>query len=120
LGVALGQRAYVVSIDAASGEVVMGSQDDLAASALVATDATWWIEPAPGERLSVHAQIRYRHRAAAATLWCAERGELMVEFAEPQQAVTPGQAVVFYRDDRVIGGAWITRPLSGTTASVQA
>jgi tRNA-specific 2-thiouridylase len=55
----------------------------------------------------VTAQIRYRHREAAATLRPADGGRVTVFFDEPQAAVAPGQAVVFYQENVVVGGGWI-------------
>jgi tRNA-specific 2-thiouridylase len=56
-------------------------------------------------------KIRYRHPAAAATVTALADGEAKVQFADPQSAVTPGQAAVFYDGDRVLGGGWIESAL---------
>jgi tRNA-uridine 2-sulfurtransferase len=55
----------------------------------------------------VQAKIRHRHEPAAATIEPAPNGETLVAFDTPQRAITPGQAVVFYQDDVVVGGGWI-------------
>jgi tRNA-specific 2-thiouridylase len=65
-----------------------------------------WLIDAP-ESLSCTAKIRYRHTAAPATVTALADGGARVAFAEPQSAVTPGQAVVFYDGTRVLGGGWI-------------
>jgi len=57
--------------------------------------------------MRVHAKIRHRHEPAPAALENAPNGEVRVTFDEPQRAITPGQAVVFYQDDLVVGGGWI-------------
>ena len=58
--------------------------------------------------------MRY-HQAAPATVECLEQDWIRVQFDEPQSAVTPGQAVVFYDEDRVLGGGWIERALAPDT-----
>jgi tRNA-specific 2-thiouridylase len=108
LGVAAGARRYVLEIVPATHEVIVGDKDGLLASGLVASRVNWLIEP-PAEPLTCTAKIRYRHTPAPATVAAAPDGGARVAFAEPQTAVTPGQAVVFYADDRVLGGGWIER-----------
>ena len=66
----------------------------------------WLIEP-PTEPIVCQAKIRYRHEPAAATVIPLANGEVRVDFVSPQTAITPGQAVVFYSRDRLLGGAWI-------------
>ena len=98
---------YVVGIDAATNSVTVGPRDALQRTALCASGVNWiaGLPPAAGTRVT--AQIRYRHREAAATL-TATGGECVdVEFDEPQTAVAPGQAVVFYDGEVVVGGGWI-------------
>jgi tRNA-specific 2-thiouridylase len=56
-------------------------------------------------------RVRHRHKPAAATVWPAEGGRLKIRFAEPQEAIAPGQAAVFYRGDEVLGGGWIEKSL---------
>jgi tRNA-specific 2-thiouridylase len=61
--------------------------------------------------MRVQAKIRHRHEPAPAVLENAPNGEVRVTFDEPQRAITPGQAVVFYQDDLVVGGGWIAETL---------
>jgi tRNA-uridine 2-sulfurtransferase len=112
LGVAAGERRYVLDIVPAEHRVVVGSCEELLADGLVASRVSWLIEPEPAGPVACQAKIRYRHEAAPATATPLGDGQVRVEFAEPQSAVTPGQAVVFYRGTRVLGGGWIERPLS--------
>jgi tRNA-specific 2-thiouridylase len=106
LGYAAGSRRYVLDIVPATHDVVLGDRDDLLASSLQASRVNWLIE-APQTPLPCQAKIRYRHAAAACTVHPFADGNVRVDFTAPQSAVTPGQAVVFYDGDRVLGGGWI-------------
>jgi tRNA-specific 2-thiouridylase len=106
LGFAAGQRRYVLRIVPADNTVVVGDREDLLASGLVASRVNWLVD-LPGRPLACAAKIRYRHTAAPATVVALPDGGARVEFAEPQSAITPGQAVVFYDGPRVLGGGWI-------------
>jgi tRNA-specific 2-thiouridylase len=106
LGIAAGSRRYVLKIAPATNEVVLGDREDLLASALRASRVNWLIDPPSGEMRCL-AKIRYRHTPAPAVVVPLSDGQAEVAFAEPQSAVTPGQAVVFYEGTRVLGGGWI-------------
>jgi tRNA-specific 2-thiouridylase len=92
----------------ATHEVIVGDKEDLLAGGLVASRVNWLIDP-PADPLACTAKIRYRHTPTPATVTATPDGGARVVFAEPQPAVTPGQAVVFYAGDRVLGGGWIDR-----------
>jgi len=111
LGVALGDRRYVLEIIPASNEVVLGPREDLLAEGLVASRVNWLADVAPGTELTCLAKIRYRHEAAASTVHVLPDSNARVYFEVPQSAVTPGQAVVFYDGNRVLGGGWIENAL---------
>ena len=111
LGVAAGERLYVIETDPRRNQVVVGPDRDLLRSGLVASRVNWISIEACIRPLRVEAQIRSRHQAAEATLSAREDGSVEVRFDEPQRAVTPGQAVVFYRDELVVGGGWIQEAL---------
>ena len=96
----------MVRIDAERRQVVLGRREELARDALTAADANWLTDP-PATPFSCTAQIRYNHRGAAAVAEALPGGRFRVEFAEPVYGVAPGQAVVLYQDDRVLGGGWI-------------
>jgi tRNA-specific 2-thiouridylase len=106
LGLATGSRRYVLKIVPGSNDVVLGDRTGLLATGLRASGVNWLIEP-PTEEIACQAKIRYRHEPAPARLRPLPDGEAQVTFAEPQSAVTPGQAVVFYDGSRVLGGGWI-------------
>jgi tRNA-specific 2-thiouridylase len=107
LGVATGAPLYVLKIDADSGDVTVGPRTALERASLTASGVNWVSVDAPARWLNASAQIRHRHRAAAGRVRALENGRAEFEFDEPQPAVTPGQAVVFYDDDVVVGGGWI-------------
>jgi tRNA-specific 2-thiouridylase len=110
LGIAAGHPVYVTSINVPDRTVVLGERESLLSRRLEARAMNWLVER-PSAPVRASAQIRYQHRAAAATVH--PRGEDMCEvvFDEPQSAVTPGQAVVLYDGDAVLGGGWIERAM---------
>ncbi|MGH9466117.1 MAG: tRNA 2-thiouridine(34) synthase MnmA [Terriglobales bacterium] len=110
LGLATGSPLYVLQLDAARQRVVVGEGEDLWARRLEASGCNWISGAAPQGPMRVEARIRHRHTPAPA--WAEPRPghRLEVEFDEPQRAITPGQAVVLYSGERVLGGAWIDRP----------
>jgi tRNA-specific 2-thiouridylase len=111
LGYAAGERRYVLQIVPETNDVVLGRRDELLASGLIASSINWLLDDPPAEPLSCQVKIRYRHAATPATVTVLPEGGAGVAFAEPQSAVTPGQAVVFYDGPRVLGGGWIERAL---------
>jgi len=106
LGVAFGEPRFVVRLEPQSRRVVIGERHELARSALCADRANW-LAAAPVEPRRCAAKIRYNSRPAAATVVALPDSRLRVEFDEPQYGVAPGQAVVCYDGDRVLGGGWI-------------
>ena len=98
---------YVVGIDASAATVTVGPRSALERTTLTASGVNWIAGDAPATGTRVTAQIRYRHREAAATLEPFDGDRVRAIFDEPQTAVAPGQAVVFYSGDEVVGGGWI-------------
>ena len=88
-------------------QVVVGSGDDLYSRTLRAKRLNWIAIDDLREPMRVQAKIRHRHEAAAAVVEKIGDDEVLVTFDEPQRAITPGQAVVFYDGDVVVGGGWI-------------
>jgi tRNA-specific 2-thiouridylase len=106
LGVTFGEPRFVVRIEPATRRVVIGRKSDLGRTTLTADRLNWLgPPPTPGQRGT--AQIRYQHTPADCAVEITGDDELSVEFDEPQFGVAPGQAVVLYDGDRVIGGGWI-------------
>ena len=98
---------YVLAIDAASARVTVGPKDALGREALTAALVNWTSGEAPLDWAPVAAQIRHRHTAAPGRVRALDGQRAEFVFDEPQSAVTPGQAVVFYADEDVLGGGWI-------------
>jgi tRNA-specific 2-thiouridylase len=107
LGIATGMPLYVLKIDADSGDVTVGPRAALERTTLTASGVNWVSVDAPSGWLRASAQIRHRHRAAAGRVRALDGHRAEFAFDDPQAAVTPGQAVVFYDDDVVVGGGWI-------------
>ena len=101
-----GKPTYVVDINAENNQVVLGPQEELYRSALWASGVNFICEPVPDGPLEVTAKIRYKAREAPATV-VPHGSWAEIRFDEPQRAVTPGQAVVFYRGEEVMGGGVI-------------
>lgn len=105
------ERLYVLAVEPRENRVVVGPEDELLAPGL-AGERLHWIGPAPegtGEpgEVEVTVKIRSRHPGVAARVRPGADGAVEVRFAEPQRGVAPGQAAVFYRGTRVLGGCWI-------------
>ena len=111
LGLAMGAPVYVCSKDMQRNTVTVGPNEALFSGALRAGNWNWLPFPVLTEPMSVTARIRHSRNEAAATVYPEENGFARVEFETPQRAVTPGQAVVLYRGDLVIGGGTITEAL---------
>jgi tRNA-specific 2-thiouridylase len=111
VGVALGHPVYVVDIDSQTNRVQLGEKADLLRSGLLAHQANWLTDRVrPGAPpLRCTAKIRYNHAPQPALLSLSEQAEMLLHFDQPQSAITPGQAVVAYDGDVVLGGGWIER-----------
>lgn len=106
------ERMYVVEIDAANNTIVVGDADDVLGTALAVRDVNWVSVDALDGPMSVQAKIRYNSSPADATIEAGEDGEIITRLIEPQRAISPGQAVVWYDGDVLIGGGTIDRQLS--------
>jgi len=106
LGVAMGEPYYVVRIDPHTRDVVIGRHAELARQTLSANHTNWLVNPGR-EPFRCQAKIRYNTPPAEATARGFADDRLEVVFDAPCYGVAPGQAVVCYVDDRVLGGGWI-------------
>jgi tRNA-uridine 2-sulfurtransferase len=107
LGVPSPTPLYVLNIDPASHRVTVGANVELATRELRARQLNWISVTGLGEPMRVRVKIRHRHEPAWATIESAGLDEVAATFDEPQRAVTPGQAAVFYDGEEVVGGGWI-------------
>ena len=105
LGLASDEPLYVIELDAANNRLVIGSKDQLLHSVLLASQLSWVSGKAPAGPIGITAKVRYKAPEVAAELYLNDGVKL--RFDEPQQAIAPGQSVVFYQDDFVLGGGII-------------
>jgi len=106
LGVAMGERYFVVRVEPTTRRVVIGRHEELARHELTAQRTNWQVDPPEGEFRCL-AKIRYNAQPCPATASVLPDRRLQVTFDEPRFGVAPGQAVVCYDGDRVLGGGWI-------------
>ena len=109
LGIALGSPRYVVNINPQENTVVIGTDDELMENELVASTLNWISIDTLQSPLEVQTKIRYNHVPSPAVVYPYESDRVRVVFKAPQRAITPGQAVVFYDNNTVVGGGWIER-----------
>ncbi|ABX43263.1 tRNA 2-thiouridine(34) synthase MnmA [Lachnoclostridium phytofermentans] len=109
LGIALGRPAFVVEIRPETNEVVIGSNDDIFTDRLIANKLNAMAVEEFEDGMEVIAKIRYNHEGSKCTIRKVSDTEIACEFETPQRAVTPGQAVVFYQGDIVVGGGTIIK-----------
>jgi len=107
LGFAAGKPLYVLSIDPENKRVVVGEDDVLRKTRCEVAGVNWISCEEPSVPLRAFAKIRHKHEPAPATVEPLDVTTARVTFDAPQRAITPGQAVVFYEADTVLGGGWI-------------
>jgi len=103
---------YVKKIDSVNNQIVVGSKEEVKSRKFSINNVNWSIPPDEEKRIRGMVQIRYRHKAAPATIFIENPEEPEIEFDESQEAITPGQAAVIYKDDIILGGGWIKGVLS--------
>jgi tRNA-specific 2-thiouridylase len=106
LGLTSGERIYVLKLDSASNRLVVGTQDQLLNNTLIVSKLSWISGEAPKQPINITAKIRYKAPEVAAKLHPRD-GMAGVNFNQPQRAIAPGQAIVFYQGDTVLGGGII-------------
>jgi tRNA-uridine 2-sulfurtransferase len=109
LGIATGRPVYVVSLDRAQNRLVVGEDADLRSSVCEVRNVNWISIPVPHAPVEASVRIRNRHEPAAAEITALGEDSARVTFREPQRAITPGQAAVFYSGEKVLGGGWIQK-----------
>jgi len=109
LGITTAKPVYVIELDAANNRVIVGDDSALDRDEFTVDCCNWIPFDHLTEPIEVAAKIRYNHPGTAATVTPLGGGRAKVKLHEPQRAITPGQAAVFYQDDLVVGGGWIMR-----------
>ncbi|HXV27752.1 MAG TPA: tRNA 2-thiouridine(34) synthase MnmA [bacterium] len=107
LGVAHSERLYVVGTNPEKNEVIVGKKTDILNTGCTVGRVNWFLKSDVGESIRIHCKIRSQHEKAAARMTVLSDGRVQVDFDEAQEAITPGQAAVFYRGKAVLGGGWI-------------
>lgn len=111
LGISTGKRMYVVDIKPEENKVVLGEEDKIFSDGLIAYDLNFIPFDKLESELEVTAKIRYTAKEAKAKVIPAQNNKVLVKFCEKQRAITPGQSVVFYSGDIVVGGGIIEKAL---------
>ena len=110
LGIAHEKPLYVVQIERLKNQIIVGEKDELEAIEFTAKGVNWVAFEEPSEPIRAEVKVRYRHEPATATIYALEENQARIVFDEPQRAITPGQATIFYRDgEEVVGGGWIVK-----------
>ncbi len=109
LGVSRPLPLYVVRVEPESSRVVVGHDEELLSPEFNAAGVNWVAFDEPAEPVHADVRVRYRHKEAPAIITPLGDGRARVRFDEPQRAITPGQATIFYRGEEVVGGGWIVR-----------
>lgn len=111
-GMSSGEPLYVIGIDGERNAVIVGNKEEVRGDELIASNVNWVSGITPTHYLGLKAKVRYRHRGAEAVITPMPKQDAVhVKFEKPQTAITPGQAVVFYDGDVVVGGGTIERTL---------
>jgi tRNA-uridine 2-sulfurtransferase len=110
LGISAAGPLYVLELAPKSKRVVVGTRDELGSKGLVA-HSVHWIEPPPAEEIEAEVQVRYRAPSICCRVLIDRNEKAEVYFRDETATVTPGQAAVFYRGERVLGGGWIEREI---------
>lgn len=112
LGIAHEKPLYVVQIERAKNQIIVGEAGELESVDFVARGVNWVAFDTPAQPVRAKVKVRYRHEPAAATIYAQPDDHARIVFDEPQRAITPGQATIFYdieTCEEVIGGGWIIR-----------
>jgi tRNA-specific 2-thiouridylase len=116
LGLASAGKLYVIGLDAVSRRVVVGDEAELYSDACTVERVRWIPFDRPNGSLTATVRIRSSHPGAPAVVTDRGDGSAGISFKEPQRAIAPGQAAVFYDGDLVLGGGWISGPTASCVA----
>lgn len=109
LGIAHEKPLYVVQIERARNQIIVGEREELEQTEFTAKGVNWIAFADPKEPVRAEVKVRYRHEPAAAEIYALENNRAKIVFDQPQRAITPGQATIFYRGEETLGGGWIER-----------
>ena len=109
LGIAHERPLYVVQIERARNQIIVGEADELETVEFTARGVNWVAFEESVEPVRASVKVRYRHEPAPATIYALPDTRARIVFDEPQRAITPGQATIFYDADEVVGGGWIEK-----------
>jgi tRNA-specific 2-thiouridylase len=109
LGIAHEKPLYVVQIERARNQIIVGEKEELSQEEFFAKGVNWVAFDTPSEPVRAEVKVRYRHEPAMATIYALEDARARIVFDEPQRAITPGQATIFYHGEEVVGGGWIEK-----------
>lgn len=112
LGIAHEKPLYVVQIERLKNQIIVGEKEDLGSLEFIAKGVNWVTFDEPTESVRAKVKVRYRHEPAPATIYALENNQARIVFDAPQDAITPGQATVFYDEEtceEVVGGGWIVK-----------
>ena len=111
LGINSQEAMYVVNINFDNSDIIVGSETDLYSDTLYAKNLNWSMDRESILNLKLKAKVRYRSPESEVSIDFKNDGRLLVKFKKPQRALTPGQAIVFYKNEKVIGGGWIDQAI---------
>jgi len=109
LGISNEKPLYVTQIERLKNQIIVGEESELDSLEFVAKGVNWVAFDEPAEPVRANVKVRYRHEPAPATIHALPDNRARIVFDEPQRAITPGQATIFYNGDEVVGGGWIVK-----------
>jgi tRNA-specific 2-thiouridylase len=109
LGIAHEKPLYVVQIERLKNQIIAGEKEELDTLEFTAKGVNWVAFDEPSEPVRASVKVRYRHEPAPATIYALPENRARIIFDEPQAAITPGQATVFYNGEECVGGGWIVK-----------
>lgn len=109
LGISNEKPLYVTQIERLKNQIIVGEEGDLDSLEFIAKGVNWVAFDEPTEPVRASVKVRYKHEPAPATIHALPDNRARIVFDEPQRAITPGQATIFYNGDEVVGGGWIVK-----------